>query len=123
MKNVSKVLKTLAVTLVLLFSVSLNAECQNGYNEPLTDGVTIVEFTPNAVGTYEFEYSVTGLYPWPLTVKVYWQSDTYPGWQQFEELNTATGRVTLYSGTDDNVRFKVEFCTISSTAIGNWTFS
>lgn len=121
MKNSSKILTTLGFALMLFFVSTLNGSCQNGYNVPLGGGAT-AEFAPDAIGTYYLNYSVVGLYPWPLTVEVYWQSDTYPGWRKFQELNTATGSVLLYSGTDDNVRYRVVFWTISATALGTWTF-
>jgi len=135
----SKILMTLMITLTLFFGSALSVMSQNGYNVPLdsadfiTDdigcnvpldsGMTSVEFTPDDIWNYEFDYSVTGLQPWSLAVKVYWQSDTYPGWHESQVLKTATGSVMFNRWLiNDNVRYRVEFWTNSTTAIGNWSF-
>jgi|GEM_PF-3039176 len=127
MKNSSKILMMLVIALTLFFGSTLRGTCQNGYNVPLGGGVA-AEFAPDAIGTYYLNYSATGFYPWQLTVRVFWQSDTYPGWREFYVrnylyVNYASDSVTLYSGTDDNVRYRVEFWTNSTTATGTWTFS
>lgn len=127
MKNSSKILMTLVIALTLFFGSTLRGMCQNGYNEPLGGGVA-AEFAPDAIGTYALNYSATGFYDWQLIVRVYWQSDTYPGWREFYVrsylyVNYASDSVVLYSGTDDNVRFRVEFWTNSYSALGTWTFS
>ncbi|MDD4411843.1 MAG: hypothetical protein PHO58_05060 [Bacilli bacterium] len=117
------------IVLVAMFCNVLDGKCQNGYNVPLDEGLTYAEFYPNAIGVYELNYSVTGFFSWDLTVRVYWQSNTYPGWKEFyvrtfkSPANSASDSVVLRSDTNDNVSYRVEFWTNSSTAIGNWTFS
>jgi hypothetical protein len=120
-------LETLGIILIFFFMNTSNGSCQNGQNELLGGGV-YAEFSPDAIGTYYLNYSATGFYPWQLTVRVFWQSDTYPGWREFYVrnylyVNSASDSVTLNSETDDNVRYRVEFWTYSSTAIGSWTFN
>lgn len=127
MKNYSKILTTLVIAFVLFFGSTLHGTCENGYNRPLGGGVT-AEFAPDAVGTYTLNYSAVAFYDWQLIVKVYWQSDTYPGWHEFYvrsylHVNYASDSVVLYSGTDDNIRYRVEFWTNSFSALGSWTFS
>lgn len=115
------------VALVLCLSASFvyAGPCGDGYEQIV--GSLVVEggpLSPNAVGDHGFDYQIAGsLYGHQLTVKYFWQSDTYPGWRLFKTVVNDLGEFTwCQSGTNDNVRYRVEFWTNSPGAYADWMF-
>ncbi len=105
---------------VLFFSTCFNnviaGPCWSYEDQPNLGSPTAFEFSPDAIGNHGLDYEVKNLGLWPVTVRVFWQSNTYPGWKQFRELMDPQEFIWCISQSDDNVRYRIEFWTNSSTA-------
>ena len=118
-----KFLAILTVVVVCFCGTLAHAgPCEDGYDQ--IQGSLVLEFAPDVIGWHGFDYQISGsLNGWPLTVYMYWQSDTYPGWHLFRTLYNDMDEFTwFHSETDDNVRYRVEFWTNSSNAYADWLF-
>ncbi len=109
----------LSLAAMIIFSPCFNSvfagPCWNHEDEP-NNSPTALEFQPDAIGNHGLDYEAKNLGLWPVTVKVFWQSDTYPGWKKFRELMDPQEFIWCISQSDDNVQYRIEFWTNSSTA-------
>jgi len=109
--------------LCFCYSFAHAGPCEDDYEQVF--GILVVDdLTPDAIGWHGFDYQIYGsLNGWHLEVDFYWKSDTYPTWHWFKNTYDDFDEFTwCYSGTDDNVQYKVVFSTNSSNIYVDWMF-
>ena len=106
----------LSFFVLLSVSSSFAGPCESLVNQPAAGCYPQYIFSPDAIGNHGLDYELKNTAGWPVTVKVYWRSDTYTDWSKFRELLVTKEFIWCISRSDDNVEYMIEFCSNSATA-------